>query len=183
MTDHEQFVDAGAFTGDSAKDFLRTTGSKFDKIYLFELDKQSFDLLNIEVGCFGLTPEEISRVLVFNKGLYSKRSKIRYTCNTTDSRISEKGDQEGDVIDLDSELNGERVSYIKMDIEGTEMEALKGAQETIRKYKPKLAICLYHKPEDLHEVPLYLKKLVPEYKQYMRHYSPLEYETVLYAVL
>lgn len=69
-----------------------------------------------------------------------------------------------------------------MDIEGSEMEALKGAENTIGKYKPRLAICVYHKPEDIIEIPLKILELNPEYKLYLRHYSYIHTETVLYAI-
>lgn len=87
------------------------------------------------------------------------------------------------VDSLDHLLGDERVTYIKMDIEGAELNALKGGANIIEKYKPKLAISLYHKAEDIYEIPLYLKSLVPEYKFYIRHYTDLWEETVLYAVL
>jgi hypothetical protein len=64
-----------------------------------------------------------------------------------------------------------------------ELEALKGAEKTIRRYKPKLAICLYHRREDFIEIPLFIKELVPEYKFFMRHYSDYAYDTILYAVM
>ncbi|MNC55831.1 hypothetical protein D3C75_1053850 [compost metagenome] len=86
------------------------------------------------------------------------------------------------MVSLDSVLNGQRASFIKMDIEGAEMEALQGAQNTIVKHRPRLAICIYHKPEDILEIPLYLKSLVPDYKFYIRHYSNYTIETVLYAI-
>lgn len=70
-----------------------------------------------------------------------------------------------------------------MDIEGSELEALKGAVHTIQRDKPKLAICIYHKPEDMTEIPLYIKSLVPEYKFYVRHHSNCWTDTVLYAVM
>ena len=69
-----------------------------------------------------------------------------------------------------------------MDIEGAEMEALKGAESIIKSQKPKLAICVYHKEQDMTEIPIFIKKLVPEYKLFMRHYSNDAGETVLYAV-
>lgn len=70
-----------------------------------------------------------------------------------------------------------------MDIEGSELEALKGAVKTIQRDKPRLAICLYHKPEDIVEIPRLIKNLVPEYKLYIRHYIPYHFDTVLYAVI
>lgn len=72
---------------------------------------------------------------------------------------------------------------VKMDIEGAEVEALKGAEKIIRTYKPQLAICIYHKPEHLYEVVFLLKKFVPEYRLYIRQHEDFWTETVLYAVI
>ena len=80
-------------------------------------------------------------------------------------------------------MNKEEVTFIKMDIEGAELKALKGAKNIILRDKPKLAISIYHKPEDIVEIPLFIKELVPEYKLYIRHYSNDSIETVLYAVI
>lgn len=74
-----------------------------------------------------------------------------------------------------------RLDYLKMDIEGAEYEVLYGAKETIRKYKPKLAICVYHKPEDILLIPQLIKELVPEYKIYLSHKRDDFIETVLFA--
>lgn len=84
-------------------------------------------------------------------------------------------------VSLDSYIE-EAVSFIKLDVEGAELETLKGAKNILLRNKPKLAICIYHKKEDLYEIPYYLKRLVPEYKLYIRHYSNFAHETVLYAV-
>lgn len=101
---------------------------------------------------------------------------------TGGSRIVEQEtDNSIAVVSLDSCVN-DRVTFIKMDIEGAEMEALKGAESIIKSQKPKLAICVYHKEQDMTEIPIFIKKLVPEYKLFMRHYSNDAGETVLYAV-
>jgi hypothetical protein len=69
-----------------------------------------------------------------------------------------------------------------MDIEGSELEALKGAKGILTKYKPKLAICLYHKTNDFVEIPLFLKEIVPDYKLHVRHHACGYLDTVLYAI-
>jgi len=71
---------------------------------------------------------------------------------------------------------------IKLDIEGAEMAALKGAERTIDSFKPKLAICIYHKFNDLWEIPDYLMKKYPFYNYFIRHHSMADASTVLYAV-
>lgn len=74
-----------------------------------------------------------------------------------------------------------RLDCIKLDVEGAEMAALQGASNCIRKFRPKLIICVYHKPVDIFEIPLYLKKLVPEYQFYLAHSSCKFTDTILYA--
>ncbi len=86
------------------------------------------------------------------------------------------------MVKLDDFLD-EKISFIKMDIEGAELLALKGARLCIRKYKPKLAICLYHKALDFLEITNYVKELVPEYTVSIRKHSKGIYGTVLYAHL
>ncbi len=87
-----------------------------------------------------------------------------------------------EVTSIDKVLQGKEATFIKMDIEGSELAALQGAKETIQKYRPKLAISLYHKPEDMLEIPNYILNIVPDYKLYLRHYATNLWETVLYAI-
>jgi len=70
-----------------------------------------------------------------------------------------------------------------MDIEGAEFKALKGSENIILKQKPKLAICIYHTPTDLWELPLYIKKLLPDYKIYIRQNTNEIVDTVCYAII
>ena len=80
-------------------------------------------------------------------------------------------------------IKDDKITFLKMDIEGSELKALHGARKIIQRDKPKLAICVYHKPEDIIEIPLYINSLVPEYKFYMRHYGYTPANTVLYAII
>ena len=79
-------------------------------------------------------------------------------------------------------LYGEKVTMIKMDIEGYELKALMGAKQIIKEQKPKLAICAYHTFSHLWEIPLLIKSLNPDYKIYLRHHTNLDCETVCYAI-
>lgn len=106
------------------------------------------------------------------------------------SGLNDSGDTVVESISLDRiyELYPEclrgRTTIVKMDIEGTELKALKGGCDFILKEKPILVVCLYHKPEDIIEIPEYIFKLNPSYKLYLRRYRYAESfrDTVLYAL-
>jgi hypothetical protein len=95
--------------------------------------------------------------------------------------INDNGKFQIDVDSIDNIVK-DKVSFIKMDIEGAELEALRGAKNTILKYKPKLAISVYHKQDDLINIPQYILQLNEKYKLYLRHYGESTDETILYAV-
>ena len=75
-----------------------------------------------------------------------------------------------------------RVDFIKMDIEGAEIHALKGAEKTLRQFHPKVAISLYHSLEDFKTIPRYLDSLGLKYKFYLDHHTIYENETVLFGI-
>lgn len=118
----------------------------------------------------------------YDYGVYNENTiKCFQSGNGINSLISDYGTDKIKLIKLDDFIS-ENVTFIKMDIEGAEMPALEGCKKTIEKYKPKLAICVYHKVDDLWKIPLFIKKLNPEYKLYLRHYSSTFAETVCYAI-
>ena len=123
-------------------------------------------------------------VRVVCKGTWSENTTLYFEAsNDGASHISDQGKDSIEVIKIDDVVDPfERVTFIKMDVEGSELESLKGAEQTIRRDKPKLAICIYHKAEDMYQLPLYIKELVPEYRLYLRHHSNGDGETVLYAM-
>ncbi|GIP51622.1 FkbM family methyltransferase [Paenibacillus vini] len=176
LSDQEVFIDGGAYIGDTVEEFLKATEGMFKKVYSFEPEENKHNSFREVAG-------GDERIQLMPYGLWSKREILRFNSQGNyASGLNEVGNAEIPVISIDEVLNGAPVTFIKMDIEGAELEALKGAEGSIRKYKPKLAICVYHKPLDIVDIPLYLTELVPEYKIYFRHYSVGMYETVCYAV-
>ena len=86
------------------------------------------------------------------------------------------------LVTLDSVLENKKVTILKLDIEGAEMQGLEGAVNIIKEQKPKLAICLYHRPEDLWEIPLYIKEIDAKYRMIIKHHGMINYtDTVLYG--
>lgn len=177
LSGSEVFVDGGAYTGDTLLTFMRLSGGKYAKCYAFEPDPANAAKLNATVAKRGLRD-----VNVVGKGLWSKAAALPFAVwqGTSASSISGTGEATVEVDAIDNMAPD--ATFIKMDIEGAELEALKGAAGTIKRNHPKLAICLYHKPGDLIEIPLFIKALVPEYKLYLRQHQPVSCELVLYAV-
>ena len=106
-------------------------------------------------------------------GLWSCKRQLNYNVQGAGSHISNVGGECAGVIDIDTyvrENNIPRIDYIKLDVEGAELEVLKGAFLTIGQFKPKLAISAYHKPEDLYEIQKYIRSLRCDYQFAFRHY-------------
>lgn len=172
----EVFVDAGCLDCETSFEFAKRC-SNYQKIIAFEPDERNFKV------CEEIARSSFNqRMEVYNWGLWDKEENLYFKSSFTTSTISDEGDYKIQVNKLDNVVNGERVSFIKMDIEGAELNALKGAEQTIRKWKPKLAICIYHKLDDIIDIPLYIHSLDLGYKFYIRHYTNSDEETVLYAV-
>lgn len=172
--ENEVFVDCGAFTGDTVQEL--TTKSKPQKVFAFEPDEKNFQALMKNFA-------KDSRIVCIKKGAFSKKTTLSFAGGNADaSKIMDKGTIQIEVDSIDNVLDGEKATFIKMDIEGAELEALKGAQNTIRNYHPKLAISAYHKFEDLFTLPQYIYSLDNSYKFYLRRHSHLTHELVLYCL-
>lgn len=169
-------VDCGAYNGDTLQDFLRLD-YPFAKYISYELSKNNCEKI-IEFSR-GYTGE--GQLHIVNAGVGAANEDIYYDENISSTTYSSSGTK-GKLVRLSDDLCKENVTFIKMDIEGAEMSALKGADELIVRCKPKLAICVYHKLEDLWEIPLYIISLSKDYKLYLRQHTPLYLETVCYAV-
>lgn len=182
----EVFIDAGGFEGSTVVDFFSWFGkTEGAKCYSLEPVPEMFKKIKERSE-----QEKWKNVMVCNWAAWDKDETIYLTKDQKENGIiwggSYVGESEtgikisGKPIDIICS-NEKNITYIKMDIEGAELKALKGAKNTIMQHKPKLAISIYYKPWDVFEIPDYILSLVPEYKMYIRHYAADFTETVLYA--
>lgn len=178
LNKREIFIDAGSCD-------LRTSHTlkqlcPDSMCYAFEPDPQCYEKCESFINNF---PEKYNNIRLFPYGTWNCKTTLYFSAtNDGSSHITSEGECKINTITIDEAVS-EPVTFIKMDVEGAELKSLEGAKNTIQKYKPKLAICIYHKSEDMYEIPLYMKSLVPEYKLYVRHYSNYYGETVLYAII
>jgi FkbM family methyltransferase len=191
---NEVLVDGGAFTGDSTLEFIKATGRHnltYKKIFCFEPDPKIFTELqkntkkfrNIFYKPFGLWSH--STTLKFGDSNILRPGSTRIiTENYTNDNLScvTPGITEISTTSIDEEFHNEQVTIIKMDIEGAEIEALRGAINTIKRCRPKLVISAYHKRNDLFEIPLLIHEMVPRYRLFYRHFSTNFGETTLFAI-
>jgi FkbM family methyltransferase len=155
--EREIYVDAGAYVGDSLERFVWTHYGVFEKAIAFEPGPRQFLALGNRTGRllteWALDAGQIELV----PAALGARSGIEHAATQSGQMTSlavGSGDEKIRIVRLDDHLAGSRVSFLKADVEGMEMPLLEGAAETIRRYRPKLAICVYHSPQ-LMETVLY----------------------------
>ena len=186
INDRETYIDLGAYNGDTVEEFLKLTGKRFTKIYALEPDRRNYSKLRRRHYALGSEIfEPINAAawssdtkLVFN----SRAGRNSSLCETPSAQTAGRG-IETEAKSVDSLLGGKPATLIKYDVEGSEREALAGSEQTIKKYKPRLIVSLYHRTEDLIELPLYIKELNPEYRFYLRHHPYIPaWDTNLYCI-
>jgi FkbM family methyltransferase len=172
-------IDLGACRGENLEDFLRS-GRNFHDGYLLEPDSQNFEVLKSKVLELKLGSLKCSKLGAWD---HCTLLKFEETGNPAAS-FSDQGSVEIEVVALDDFIpNDFHANFVKMDIEGAEMKALKGMRGLIDRDAPHLAISAYHNPTDLWEVGLYLNANHPNiYKFHLRMYGHQTFDTILYAV-
>ncbi|MDR3001831.1 MAG: FkbM family methyltransferase [Fibromonadaceae bacterium] len=179
---NEVLIDCGSYNGDSIEKFLEIPNMEYEQIVAFEASTNSFKLLEQKF-------ENNQKIVLLNVGVYSKDGELYFMESDSSSSVSEHaenvlGKKTIKVKAIDSLENLKKVTFIKMDIEGAEIEVLKGAEKTILRDKPLLAISIYHSNEDMLRIAEWVHALVPEYKLFCRQHChfPYTFETVLYAL-
>ena len=173
----EVFVDGGMYVGDTAEQFFKCVNGKYTHYYGFEPDAENSHIARKSL-------QGKSNITIIEKGLWSNETQLCFSGSLeSSSRLDNCGNNVVGVTSLDTYFNDKTPpTFIKMDIEGAELEALKGSRNLIIGNKPKLAICAYHKPEDIYTLPALIKTYRDDYKFFLRHYTDSIYETVLYAI-
>ena len=176
--DSDILIEGGAYNGDSILDFVHLRGEAYKEILAFEPDINNYILLKKNIQ-----NNSVKRVKAFNCGLYSNKTTLRFSsAGTMESTISAQGDVELKVDTIDNVAVNEKVTIIKMDVEGSEMDVLIGAESTIKRCRPILMISAYHKKDDIYSIYNFISHNVNHYSYYFRCHKPLAIDAVLYAV-
>ena len=183
---NETYVDLGAYSGDTVEAFLKLTGKRFNKIYAIEPDRRNYSKLRRRLYYISGALLDTRNIAVWSSDtklmFYNKSGRNSSFTDNISEETKGRG-YETDAKSVDSILGGKPATLIKYDVEDSEKEALIGTEQTIRTYKPKLIVSLYHRVQDLIELPLLVHEMNPEYKLYIRHhpYVPA-WDTNLYCI-
>ena len=175
LTEKEIFLDAGAFIGDTISAFLKIVDNRYHSIYAFEPDEKNYKVLSNAYM-------DTEKIHCYQAGVGEKSEILHFISDTSGSKVSIDGAEQIKIVSLDEFLGDIPVTYLKMDVEGMECAALRGAAKLIQRYKPKLAICTYHSDSDMLEIPKLILEIEPTYHLYFRHYTHGLVETVCYAL-
>jgi FkbM family methyltransferase len=174
------FVDCGAYDGDTIRILLRIYGEKFKKIVAFEPDPMNFNKLQQ----FQLSmPKRIrNRMVLHQMATGTLKGKVHFKASGTAASSIGLGDFDVDCISLDDVLEKNSSLYIKMDIEGSEIDTLLGAQNMIQKELPVLAVCSYHCQNHLWRIPNLIRSFSDQYCFFLRPHNLEGWDLVCYAI-
>jgi FkbM family methyltransferase len=188
LSPHERFVDCGASIGESISNLLTITNFRFECAWLIEPDKHNVATLNALLKRFDRVPGNISpKIKLIPAAVGAAPGSVPFSHMgghggyVLDAAGGVDGGQEEpvQVVRLDDVIDA-APTFIKMDIEGSELDALRGAAGTIKQYRPRLAVSAYHRGSDLISLTEYVLSLRPDYKVGLRHHTPLRWDTCLY---
>ncbi|SMP79526.1 methyltransferase, FkbM family [Desulfonatronum zhilinae] len=171
----ESYVDGGAFTGDTIRRFLERAQNMYENIVAFEPSPGTYKEL---AAAFA----NHSKIRCIQACLYSRDTELCFGgTDSRDATINENGHIKCPAMRIDSLPESQDISLIKLNIEGSEADALYGAQATLAKNTPKLAVAAYHRPQDLWQLFEIIKEIQHDYRFYMRQHDGGIIETVLYG--
>lgn len=188
ISHRETFIDAGAYCGDTIEQFITIHGNRFTKIFAFEPSKANFTTMGKRMSRLiaenNISPQNI---VLSNSALGEKEGTAKLlSMFLPTSRIVDDCCQSTDidvipVTTIDEVGKNNNITLIAADIEGAEMQMLRGGKVTIQRDKPKLALSVYHRPDDLFLILSYCKSIHSDYKFSLRHHYYTTGDTVLYC--
>ena len=167
------FVDGGGYVGDTVSEVIKNFPD-YKKIYSIEPIAENLRIAKRDLANY-------KNIEFIECGLSHKKQTLFFNEEKSFSSMFGHGTQSVEVDALDN-LISEKIDYIKLDIEGAEQDAIKGARKLIKRDKPILAICIYHKAEDWYKIPQQVLEIDQNYKIYLRHYMEGIFETVMYFI-
>ena len=170
------FVDLGAYIGDTSMDFIKTYNN-YKKIYCYEITKETTAIFKNTLSNFDNIVYKNKAVLDKNQTLYLKESPVNASAN----QVGDIGTVEVEAVALDNDVL-ERIDILKMDIEGSEYQALMGAKNHIKNDTPKLLISVYHNNDDLWRIPKLIDEYNKDYNYYLRYYGNNIYPTEIVLI-
>lgn len=166
LGEQENYLDLGAYTGDTIAEFLRHTGGSYSHIYAAEPDEKTFRKLQQNTA-------ELANCQLFPVGIGDRWEQLPFAARGgRNSAVGQAGRLQ-QMDSVDNLLYGRPVSYIKVDVEGQEAAFIRGAAKTITRHRPKMLLSAYHRTEDLFALPLQVLALQPDYRLYLRHHPYL----------
>lgn len=165
FSDKENYLDLGAYNGDTVQEFLQLTENKCGSIIAVEPDRRNCRKLRTLRDSLNLD----DRFVVHEAGVWNEKTVLSFSdSGGRQSTFIDASKAEVNVDTIDDFADGRAISYIKMDVEGAELQALEGGRDTIAKHMPKMFVAAYHYDADLFRLPLAIWQLVPDYKIYLR---------------
>lgn len=177
LSQKESFLDLGAYRGDTIEEFLKYTGGSYEHITALEPDRKTFAKLKKNISY-------LQNIRLYRMGIWSEDRDLYFNSALgRGSSLSEKGEEVLAVTKIDTLYARRRLSYLKMDVEGAEKQALLGGIQTIQRDKPKLNIAAYHRSEDLFYLPLLIHSIQPKYQIYLRQHPYIPaWDLNIYAI-
>lgn len=162
----EDYLDLGAYNGDSIADFLVCTGGKFRTITALEPNAKNFQKLQKNMAA--LSQQHPDRIALHQAAAWHKNQTLFFSSGAGKNSTVQQTGTETAAVTVDSLLAGKAVSFIKMDLEGSEQNALQGARQTIAGQQPKLMLACYHRIDDLFALPRCVQNIHTGYRFYLR---------------
>lgn len=174
------FVDCGAYDGDTVQQFLKQNGPVFRQLVALEPDPGNFARLRRVFNT--LPPEVAEHIQIHQKAASIASGKLRFCALGTDGSAFGDGGIEVACVRLDDILDEScPPTFIKLDIEGAELDAIEGARSSIARHRPALAVCAYHRQSDLWRIPLLIHNIRADYRYYLRPHLLEGWDVVCYT--